>query len=1283
MPPIDDANKPPSANNEGGLDPNRVEKKIGADPAIVGSDAAAGETASGIFRTDVHSYHIPESGREARERIFNFRSEVTAGEGVAVARPATHNIDGTRVKGLETTTSEGSTLFHAPSGARSWTVNNDGTYTPLNAGERGNLTTRLGGRSDVLTTTTLVPGAEPAVAAPPVRLEGVPRALTRSEEVRSFVAQHNVSGEPVVGNNGVVTFNGANGAVLTYDSSAKKMTLSAGADQPVGVIQNGQYRVEPVAATTLVAPVPTGETGGRIPPGGQARVEPAVVNPIVLPKPGEAVVVPKPNDGVVPRAADTVQHNPVVNGIIEAYGAKAYDVRTGVLTMPDGSQTQLPRELRHQFQQVNNHYQQHPEQFTAGRQGDVRNFIDTLRQQQPHLPGRPEGQPELRPQDIARLQAQMDGQPGRDQLAQAQRLQQLQLDMQNPQLRQQMLDTMRQLQAGRIDGLGPNGQRMQDIFKELGLDKNAALRQMLENPQGQLRFDRLDQLTQMKLANMVDLMQGKDIRLPGGIVDGGIPKTAIDRLQDFLKLHERVLDKVPTGESGKAFFVELNKILKDVNLQLGLEPGRGLTIADIMGRRMQDGRLAAELGLLPGQLGVMRPELRGQNLSESFAIKLTPGEQMTVRMMQLQQELAAKTLNPAIRADNIALSSQMTMRPLDAVIQGARLDAGVINNSAAMAMNQIVRDMGMRDAAMTAGNLAGREFNASMKLDPAAIKAADAMTVRATTDAVAAAAGQMGLRVDPTVLGTKDAGLIPGQVPLEGMTTPAQTAALKALEEEAARRKKKEEEEDRLEKEQDMKDSALAAMLTAKKRQELKEKEEQEKADEKDKKEPERRTRYIVKEGDTLESIASKMLRDKRLASLIYEINKATIPVVIRKGKEVVALRPKMVIWLPTTTDIRQFRSRLVAGTSVAVDFSEGSKKLTAEEELQAKYGENWDGDKTAPGTQEGEVLEDLAADAVAGAKKRRENIEKLLGPLKSQSAEPAGRSTYVVRLGDTLKSVAMKHPLLQDIMLWKLLAEVNDITTKTDEKGQPQAILRRGTAMVLPTPEEIAAFKASHSRGAQKSSLYSSGPHEVKTKSCGGCGRATISSASICPGCFRSFDEEAKAVPNTASQSPAPDSADATTIGDSATRTVPYSGGNIPPKTAEPALSQPVSLTDDRTQVVAASPASDGAPNTQIASPPPDVVQISDSVRVSRSGAVETTGLKLRLEMRLTGTYWLPVVSYEIFEDVSLRHEYRADGSRKTVRIDLPPQAAKELAENDILSNWETYCDKFASTAR
>jgi hypothetical protein len=1366
-----EASKPPPATqNEGGLDATIVDRKIGADPAIVGTDNAATETASALFRSDLHSARIPESAADARSNLHAFRADLAQGEGVGKARTTMHSIEGRPVFGTESTNAEGVTTFYAPKGDRSWTVNTDGTYTPIQrnlTGDAGVVHPSVTGTGDRPAATATSDGvaATPEVAT--VRPERVARQFEdlppgaqrylNDPQVRDFLAAHPqvAQGERTV-TGSAVTYKAADGSQISFEAGGRNNNVNsvrfapAGATEATQLTRGGEPTRVPLQPT--VAPAATGDTRLAVTPGGEVRAIPVldahgrpviasrdggVTPPVVAPVRVEPAQPVRPAPGQMVENQGNLNHpnnpnNPFNRAITEAFGAQSFNHRTGQLTMPDGSVQQLDRQqLREQYKQF------------QGQGQDVGRLVDSIRQQQQqqgHVQVQPGGQrpellpggqrPELLPggqriggievpgqqrpggnvdlqqilrqQEAARL-GQLDGgqnprgldlqQQLRD--MQGQRFQQFQQDMHNPLIRAQMLDAMRQIQSGNLQNLGTNGQRMADIMKEIGLDKAGAFKNMLENPQGQLRFDKLDQLSQAKLANFMDLMQGKDpLRLPG-IADSGRPLTPVERLADFLRLHERVLDKVPTGECGKAFFMELNKILKDVNAQFALEPGKGLTATDIIGRRLQDGRMASELGLLPGLLdkSIVRPELRNLPPAETFGIKLNPGEQMAVRMMQLQQELAAKTINPSVvRMAEQALAPQMTGRPLDVVLQTARQFDPIGLNVANTTINHVVRELSIKDAATnpavtaTAANMvAGRDFNASVKIDPAAMKSQDAQTAtKAQQDAVAAAVQQFGMRIDPGAV-VRDAGLIsqPGALDATGMTSQNAAAAMKALEEEQARCKKKEEEEEnRLEKEQDTKEAAMAALLAARKRKELKDKEEQEKADEKDKKEPERRVKYIVKEGDTLESIATKMLRDKRLAALIYEINKAIIPVVMRKGKEVVALRPKMVIWLPTTTDVKEFRGRLQAGGSVAVDLNQGSKDLTPEEELAAKYGDNWEGNQGAKNAQAGEALEDLAADAVAGAKKRRENIEKLLGPLKSSSQGKGRCTTYLVRLGDTLKSVAMKHPLLQDVTLWKLLAEVNDLTSKTDEKGHPMASLRRGTAIAIPTNEEIDAYRARDHKGERKS-VHSSGTHDIRTKNCGGCGRATIVGASICPGCFRSFDEEVKVAPNTIPRSTARPGFNTTRFGGAPTVPASTSGGiSTQEKIAQSPATQPVS-TDDSTQFVAATPGGDGSTTQVVSEPPTDSVQLSELVRVSRSGEVETTGLKLRLEMRLTGSYWLPVVAYEIFQDVSLRHEYTADGSRKTVRIDLPPQAAKELAENDITSNHEVYCDKFASTAR
>src|SRR5262249_54101979 len=159
-------------------------------------------------------------------------------------------------------------------------------------------------------------------------------------------------------------------------------------------------------------------------------------------------------------------------------------------------------------------------------------------------------------------------------------------------------------------------------------------------------------------------------------------------------------------------------------------------------------------------------------------------------------------------------------------------------------------------------------------------------------------------------------------------------------------------------------------------------------------------------------------------------------------GKQVADLKPAMVIWLPTTTDIRTFRGRLMSAPSApapehgSVPHTSG-QQLTPEEELAARFGGNAE-DYTTSGPPAnvaadvesgrsipGESVEDMTLGAIAAAKARRANVESMLGPLST--GQEGGRLKYTVRLGNTLKSVAIKHPALQDVRLWKLLAEVNN----------------------------------------------------------------------------------------------------------------------------------------------------------------------------------------------------------------------------------------------------------------
>lgn len=164
--------------------------------------------------------------------------------------------------------------------------------------------------------------------------------------------------------------------------------------------------------------------------------------------------------------------------------------------------------------------------------------------------------------------------------------------------------------------------------------------------------------------------------------------------------------------------------------------------------------------------------------------------------------------------------------------------------------------------------------------------------------------------------------------------------------------------------------------------------------------EEEVRTRYIVRPGDTLESIAASLLGDSRLALLIFRINRPVIRVTYRDNKQIIHLKPNTILQMPTRTEIEMFRATM------------SSKK----------------------------------------PKKSRQPVSE---------GGPTTRINYTVRLGDTLRTIATRHAALQDGSLWTLIAEINGLSSDADTSGTPTARIQRGTTLILPSSEEISEFRA------------------------------------------------------------------------------------------------------------------------------------------------------------------------------------------------------------------------------
>lgn len=449
--------------------------------------------------------------------------------------------------------------------------------------------------------------------------------------------------------------------------------------------------------------------------------------------------------------------------------------------------------------------------------------------------------------------------------------------------------------------------------------------------------------------------------------------------------------------------------------------------------------------------------------------------------------------------------------------------------------------------------------------------------------------------------------------------------------------------------------------------------------------EDKKRRRYVVKKGDTLDSIAEKELRDLRLAALIYDINKKIIPTREENGKQVAHLPRGLIIWLPSPAESREFRSKLMTGKLGAPDATTSGgtpgKFASPEEELAARFGEQWSGtandttiDTNATSAEDDKIRDEWMANAVAKAEQRRKNIEEALGPIGPRKGKkPDSRLQYVIRLGDSLKSIAMKHPAIKDVSIWKLIAEVNGLTTETDSRGVPTAKVTLGATITLPSNKEIAEYR--ERLGLNRAKLIgSTNPSGVDTdfasKKCPECGRLAVSRATICP-CGYEF-EESEVVRDAGASDPEPDAATivlrAAGIIEDSPRT--------PRRETEPAVPEPTTNLESDTVFQTPSKGPAQAPPKRLWS---IVHNLADTVRLVKSAEeldIETSSLEVALEVKV-GDDWQMAVCYEIMETRTYRHDYTSSSGRKSVKIDLPAKAAQELAHNDLTSNWNNYQKK------
>lgn len=476
------------------------------------------------------------------------------------------------------------------------------------------------------------------------------------------------------------------------------------------------------------------------------------------------------------------------------------------------------------------------------------------------------------------------------------------------------------------------------------------------------------------------------------------------------------------------------------------------------------------------------------------------------------------------------------------------------------------------------------------------------------------------------------------------------------------RKEREQEEEELLEDLRDAEDAKRRALLLILQARKKKEQELKEKAlkDQVKKQEEAKRAQYRVAVGDSLETIATKQLRNPRLAALIYDINKKVIPIKVLMGREVANLTVGVIINLPSVKEIKEFSS---TGFSLGPKFNKidftvpaaSPQGKTAEQELEAMFGANWHGSDQIS-VKEDELGTQKSIKEMDEFNKRRQNIENVLGKLGPKRASD-GRMRYTVRLGDTLKSIAMKHPSLEDVSAWRLLAELNKLSTETDENDNPKALVTRGSVLVIPTKNEVEEYKKKlglRKAIAMPGQSVTTGGALPSLKACQSCGKKSLHNVTVCE-CGSHFTTGS--VPYLSD----------TTGGDA-----PYLvGGEVTGNPLESTMGS--SRKEDRFEAAAKSGHIDGDHWSEIANLEPEtrIVKLNSMV----DPELEFSLLLLQTQV---GGKWLPVAGYEMRENAAVRIDYTDPKHKSSVRIDLPPSAAQDLAKNDLVKNWQNYKRKF-----
>jgi hypothetical protein len=256
----------------------------------------------------------------------------------------------------------------------------------------------------------------------------------------------------------------------------------------------------------------------------------------------------------------------------------------------------------------------------------------------------------------------------------------------------------------------------------------------------------------------------------------------------------------------------------------------------------------------------------------------------------------------------------------------------------------------------------------------------------------------------------------------------------------------------------------------------------------------------------------------------------------------------------------------------------------------------------------------------------------------------------YTCRLGDTLKSIAVKHPALKDPSLWKLIAEINQLATAVDSKGVPIAKIVRGSKIRIPNPDEVAEYLVEKRRISQ-----SKADEFVSATTFPGSATTVVDPETPVEHKINSLKDAGALMLQAGGFKP---------------RTKPLSEALTDPLTPTGLPTTYLSVTEferSQAQLLENSKAIE------------NVRALSDDCRVVRRHLAHFDGsrsFQAQLDVMVNGD-WKVALVYNVSDTESWCQRFGQDGKVEKVKIQLPTSAIHQMLENDVNSNWQTYRDQ------